>query len=238
MQYDFTLAPNGAQVLEVSGSYFTYKNGTGPIRVTSSGGAVVDLLPGQGMSAVKFDRLTVKDLSGAGNVGAILAGDGAWRDERIAGTVDVVDGGKARTIAGLAFIGYAYCFSGATKYAHVQLFNPQGSGRNLHVGQVGFYSSTAVAQGIVLGANSTPLDLLERKGANKRIGGAASVAEVRTKIDVTHLTNSPMAALAKELTTLKFLEPIMVPPGWGLILLNAAPGEDIGGTFEYFEEPV
>jgi len=238
MQFDFNVGPNQSQHIDVVGSFIKYKGGAGTIRVRLNGGGYIDLLPGQGVNNVNFTGVDVQDRTGAQNAGTILAGIYDFRDDRITGTVDVVDGGKARTLAGVAFMGYAYCVPTNGQFSHVQLLNPDGSGRNLHVGQVGFYSSGAVAQGIALAQYSTPLTTLARKGASKRIGGGVSVAEVRTKTDVANLfVGGPMAALAKGLTTLKFLEPIMIPPGFGIVLLNAAAGEDIGGTFEYFEEP-
>ncbi|MCL6484930.1 MAG: hypothetical protein I4O49_12305, partial [Janthinobacterium lividum] len=108
MQYDFNLSPGGAQNLDVKGRFFKYRSGTGAIRVRASKGGYVDLLPGQGVRGFDFESLTVADRSGANNVGVLIVGDFDFQDDRIAGTVDVVDGGRTRTLAGIAFGASAY----------------------------------------------------------------------------------------------------------------------------------
>jgi hypothetical protein len=239
MQYDLNLNANGAQQIDVAGTYFKYAKGAGPIRVQIDGGGYVDLLPGQGMEGLKFTRLMVKDTSGATNNGALVAGDGRFIDARITGSVEVIDGGKNRTNADLACMGYAYSGPVAGQYTHIQLFNPAGSGKNLYVGQIGFFSTGTVNNGITIGQYNTALPNLVRQGARKRLGATASIAQVNSTNNAAQLllAASPMAALAKNLPSLKFIEPIEIQPGFGLIVINATTAEDLGATFEYFEEP-
>ncbi|MEH6434243.1 hypothetical protein [Massilia sp. DD77] len=81
MQYDFQVTAGGAQRIEATGRFFKYISGIGRVRVTTSKGRVIDLIPGQGVWGEEFTGLSVKDLSGAGNVGVILAGDFDFRDD-------------------------------------------------------------------------------------------------------------------------------------------------------------
>ena len=91
MQYDFSLTAGGAQSFDVVGKFIKYQYGTGLIRVRMSMGEYVDLMPGQGVFSVDYTRFTVTDRSGAGNNGALLAGDFVFRDSTITGSVEVKD---------------------------------------------------------------------------------------------------------------------------------------------------
>jgi hypothetical protein len=83
MQFDINLGANKSQHLDVSGTFLKYKSGTGPIRVRLNGGGYIDLVPGQGVSNVKFDNVDVQDRSGLTNTGTILAGNYDFRDDNV-----------------------------------------------------------------------------------------------------------------------------------------------------------
>jgi len=240
MQFDFNVGPNQSQHIDVAGTFVKYKGGSGMIRVRLNGGGFIDLLPGQGVNNVNFVSVDVQDRTGAQNVGTILAGMYDFRDDRITGTVDVVDGGKARTNSDSAGIAYGYTGPSASTAAHVQLLNPTASAKNIYVEQIAFFSTGTVANGIAVRRLDTPLANLYGNGARKRVNAsAASVAEVRTLNNATVLgTGNYMMALDKSLKLFRFTEPLQLPPGVGLILVNATSGEDLGATFEYFEETV
>src|SRR5207253_5023923 len=90
------------------GSYFKVLSATGTFEVTGDAfGQLGALLPGQGLRLEEgqFTRLTFRDTSGAPNLLYVLvAGDG-FIDDRITGEVSVIDGEKARTLAGGMFAG-------------------------------------------------------------------------------------------------------------------------------------
>jgi hypothetical protein len=241
-QYDINLPPNGAQTLDVSGSFFTYKGGIGPIRVTPSSGEPVDLLPGQGMSGLKFDRLTVKDLSGANNVGVLLAGNGAWRDERITGTVDVVDGGKARTLAGSA---YSIAFGSgqaAGVYSRVALFNPPDSGKYLIVESLAM--SADVANSVNLHRGTAQLSGAVKPGMRKLINQLAQSSAATVSQDTAASTRPTEEAIwqlavapgAKDTWAPK--EPLIVTPGSSLLYACNLMNVGFAASIEWFEEKI
>jgi hypothetical protein len=239
MQYDFNLGPNTSTTIEVAGKFFKYKSGAGVIRVRTSKGGVVDLLPGQGVWNVDFTGLTIADRSGIQNVGVILAGDFDFHDDRITGSVEVIDGGRARAKNNTACMGYAGQPKAAGMYSQVQLFNPATSGNNLFVGQVSFYSNGI--GGVLMARFDTPLESFVRNGGRKHLGYPNSSAELRTNTNAIQqimTVPGPMAAIDAATKVMKFIEPILIEPGRGLILTANNVNEDIGGTFEFFEEPV
>lgn len=240
MQFDFNVQANQSQHIDVAGTFIKYKNGTGQIRVRLNGGGYIDLLPGQGVNGVAFNNIDVQDRTGLANAGTILAGVYDFRDDRITGTVDVVDGGKARTNSDSAGIGYAYVAAVAGQIPHVQVFNPASSGKNIYIEQISFFSTGGVAYGVGLRRLDTPLSTLYGNGVRKRIGAPSSVAAFRTQSDANVLgaIGNWLMTLDKGLKLFKFTEPLELQPGIGVVLVNTATGEDLGATIEYFEEPI
>lgn len=243
MQFDFNVGPGQSQRIDVVGSFVKYKNGTGTIRVRLNSGGYIDLLPGQGVNNVNFTGIDVQDRTGAQNAGTILAGIYDFRDDRISGSVEVIDGGKARTKADIASMGYAYCStSDATFFTHVQLYNPVGSTKNLFIGQVGFYSNVPPAtapSGVQIAEFSTPLGTFYGYPARKRIGAPNSVAEMRvTANGIRQITGTILAAIDSTQKLVRFSEPIMLAPGRGIVVAANNVNETIGAYFEFVEEPV
>lgn len=91
--YDFTLAANGVQMLTVSGKNFRIQSQTGAVDVTvDSVGTLPGLLTGQGLKNVPFSRLTLRDASGAPNVGQILVAPEEFIDNRTYGVSTIAGG--------------------------------------------------------------------------------------------------------------------------------------------------
>lgn len=243
MQYDFALLANGGQQLDVKGKFFKYVSGTGKIRVRHSGGGSVDLLPGQGVWNLDYTSLTISDRTGAANVGVILAGDFDFHDDRISGTVDVVDGGRARTIANNAFTAGVSMVAAAGEYPITQLWNPVGSGRLLIVS--GVTATAASAGSASLRGGLVRLANAFGGATAKKVGGTAGVG-------LTYYQSVPTASLsaisgygnfsgkyypANGQVEFRFVEPVVLNPGAGLLCIGGL-GLDIGSFFEFFEDGI
>lgn len=236
MQYDFQLTPLGGQIINTKGRFFKYRVGTGLIRVKLTDGAVIDLLPGQGVSNRNFESIEITDKSGAANVGTILAGDFDFRDERITGTVEVVDGGKARTIAGQAFMGGTALVSNAAQKPYVQLINNTA---NKRVTVKAIVLSTTTSQQLGFCVYSTSLGTLAGAAPSKLAGGAAASAELRTQSDAAVLGGAAFVApyvTANVPFTFTFQEPLVLLPGQGLIVRGSVDNTYLGAHFEFTEE--
>lgn len=239
MQHDFTLAANGSQQIDVSGRFFKYVSGTGKIRVRTSDGGVIDVLPGQGVDNVQYTYLTVQDRTGAANVGVILAGDFDFRDERITGQVEVINGERVRTLTDKAFVAYINVAPAAGSAPYVQLWNPAGSGKNLVVERMYLCSSTQ--QAIRIGVTAQ-LPTVVGAPQNKRIGASATtVAEARV-----HTAQAPgvgtaiynVYCIASQAQLIQLTEPIVIAPGQGLTVAAPVLNSDLPTNFEYYEEPI
>jgi hypothetical protein len=262
MQYDFAVGANGAQRIEVSGRFFKYISGTGKIRVVTNKGGCIDLVPGQGVGADNFTSLSVKDRTGLANAGTILAGDFDFKDDNVYGTVKVLDDAfvqvrnkdSTRSLAGAAFVGGGWCNGTATAgYQQlVGLHNPAASGKNVAVSSL-IWSSNLPA-GVKLYLGSTAMAIGAAHARNKLATGAASAAIITTNEVSVAAVVTPLGAPLMELyidanssydarggNRNVFDEPIVIPPGYALLMINSNPaqiGNSILGYYEFTEAPV
>lgn len=82
--YDFTLAANGSQVILADANFYKVLTSTGDLQITRDGGSTVKpMRAGRGEREVPFQRLTIRDISGATNSGTIVVGDSNFIDDTI-----------------------------------------------------------------------------------------------------------------------------------------------------------
>lgn len=82
--YDFTLAANGSQVILADANFYKILTATGDVAITRDGGSTVrPMRAGRGEREVDFQRLTIRNISGAPNSGTIVVGDSNFIDDTI-----------------------------------------------------------------------------------------------------------------------------------------------------------
>lgn len=88
--YDFNLAAGGAQTILAGGAYLRILTATGAVDVVVEGkGTMPNLLAGQGLKDLPFQRVVLRDKSGAPNSGTILVASSEFVDNRLFGTFDL-----------------------------------------------------------------------------------------------------------------------------------------------------
>ncbi|MGK5073243.1 hypothetical protein [Janthinobacterium sp. ZB1P44] len=242
MQYDFNLPPNGGQVIDVKGRFVKYRSGNSSIRVRMSNGGYVDLLPGQGVWGVDYAGLTVQDRSGANNAGSIIAGDFDFRDDRITGTVDVVDGGKARVITGRAFSGAVAITPNAGQFGTLSLFNPAASPSRVMIEQLVISSNTSGEIGGYIGLSQVPNNQSVVSSPSSKLSGGADSACIFTRN--TSVAANPYTGkavfdnflVAGQPYTYRLTEPIVLLPGHCLTIAHTVANGALILTAEHFEE--
>lgn len=241
--YDFTLTAGGSFQLNTEGSYVRIMSATGMVELVTDTFRIGPIQAGQGTKGQPFKRLTINDRSGAGNVGTVLVADADFIDQTILGSVNVIDGGKARTLALQTFMSNQNGgVPAAGIYSNQALKNPAGSGKNLIIKTicVSGQNATLVNFGrFAVGLTNTGFD---NSGISKNFSSvAASVGVVQS--DVTNY-NTPystsllgqMAIVANGRDAYKFDEPVIVTPGQCLRISSNTPAIAISGGFEWFEE--
>lgn len=245
MQFDFNLNPNASQQIEVKGKFFKYKNGLGSIRVRENGGDFIDLQPGQGVWNRNYASLSVQDISGAANNGILIAGDFDFRDDTIIGTVDVLDGGKKRTSSNVAFSCYGRSNASGGLYSCVQLYNDASSVKKIIVESLDIQCQTASELvGIGITKNNIILTTQGVAGYSKLSSGVDSQsARIYTQPlsqpgDTAIIKNalSVIGIIQYQTTAKKFIEPVVLMPGYGLAVWSGSINCDLYVTYEFFEE--
>jgi len=250
--YDIALKAGESRQIHVLADYIYFLNGSAGGADTTiefrpnSGGETVYLKPGQAFKLPESQRgmgitWVMKNQKGEATIlGQVLMGEGEFQDNRITGAVEVIDGGKARSLAGIAYIGMVTSNAAAGSISHLQLWNPANSVRNLVIEQI--LSVSSVSTGIWHGVTDAAIGAGTAASITpKRIGtGYAGKAELRQAKSATQigqvitLVNAPVSVTG----TFKPNEPIVIPPGFGYLLLPQAANADVTATFEWYEDAV
>jgi len=249
--YDIAIPPNTGRQIDVQADYIYFRTGTAGGGDTTvvfqplAGGESVYLQPGQAYkmpAAMRGKNVSwvLRNLKGEGTIiGVLLMGEGEFQDNRVSGSVEVIDGGKARSLAGIACIGMVTSNAQAGNISHVQLWNPADSTKNLIIEQV--LSVSGVTPGIWHAVTNGEIGPVAAAITAKRIGtGYSGKAQLRQVKSVSQLgqlitlINSPVGVTG----SFKPNEPIVLPPGFGYLLFPQAAAADITATFEWYEDPL
>lgn len=247
--YDITIAANTTRQLDAPGSYFYYYAGSAggadstiTLRGLSSGLRLI-LKPGQAFRLPQGQKETAWVMTNYANtatiLGSVLVGDGDITDNRLTGTVEVVDGGKSRTLAGGAFSLASAPGAVAGQYTHCGIWNQAGSGKNVIIEK--FVVSSSVVGGINWGTATGYLGTLGVGSASKKSGAAVS-AGLQTSGNSASAFPTGFAYLgliqasANTPYIHELREPIVITPNNGFAIASGALATQLTMTIEFFEE--
>lgn len=136
-----------------------------------------------------------------------------------------------------SFIGGSPSAAVAAQVGFVQLFNPAASGKIIYVDDFSFWEGTA-ADRFELRTHNAAIGAGVATLGNKRIGGAAGVAQVRfgTSAAIPGTLVGVYAALANTLMRITPKAPIVLPEGFGIHINSFTANVSVGGTFEWREK--
>jgi hypothetical protein len=211
------------------------------------GGSKITLQPGQAYrvadDATKPDSWTLANYAGGATiVGQVVIGDGRIDDNSIAGTVNVVDGGKFRTLANGAFAGSPGSSAVAGQYGRLQLWNPIGSGTRLIVESL-VLRANAAANNVIIGFTTAQLAQGQANGISKMSGGAVGKGVTCSDTTATTWTVGLMPGMSggsvapSSMQNIFDIEPMIVTPGYGLTIWAAQLNADIVANLQWYEEP-
>jgi hypothetical protein len=245
--YDFTIQPGGSFTLLVEGSFYRIQSSTGALEVRRDGGSGVGpIYAGQGEREEEFKRLTIVDKSGAINRGFICVSDGSFVDDRVTGSVEVIDGGKNRVNSGVAFVLSGAVTGAAGISPTLTLWNPAGSGENFFVKTTRFSSPVTQAYAVrlitALGVGVT--GPVAAAVVPKKIGTTSAALAYQNDATAFAGTAAPFNALvssnlsANAIDSVTFTEPICISPGQGLQFFSTAPASQFIASAEFVEEVI
>lgn len=248
MQYfDINLAPGAVREINVQGSFVYFLNGSAGGADTTielravSGADTVLLKPGQAfrLGASNNQRWAVANHAGQGTIiGQLLMGDGDFFDNRISGSVEVIDGGKSRTAAGVAGVSNVFSPAVAGRFSTAQLWNPSNSGKNVVVKAVG--ATVGTAGTFLVRVNTQALVTLAGNPVSKKNAEIINSFDGRSEALAAWPGTGVMAigVPANQFVSYRFEEPVVIGPGFGLCITNADANIAITGTAEFYSEGV
>lgn len=246
--YDFTLAPGKTVEIPAEGSYIRYYTGYAlgldeSILVKGDTGAIqCPLKPGQAISLPGNVRSWfLSNKAGAATItGIVVVGNGEISDSQVAGSVNVINGEIARVKAGLVYMGSTGIAGAAGAYSICQLWNPAGTNKNLVLNKCSVFSASP--QQVSISVYNAAFGSVSGAVLSKKIDAVgASVAQLRNGTSVSGI-GSTMGQFGIEATygskDFQFSEPIVIPPGCGIIAHAQAFNITQWATFQWNEEAV
>lgn len=238
--YDFTLPANGSMQLNVEGEYLRIMSSTGSVEIVTDVMRLGPLKTGQGQENTPFKRITINDKSGIANIGTILVASSGFVDQRISGTVEVVDGGKNRTLAGSAFSAASSPGpGGASVYTTSYLYNPAGGLVNVVINDLYFSSATAQVIYVVMGTGLPPGNVFQIPSKNS--GGVIATALKYDNSIGAAVSGGVLFAQAVQInqqSIIKLTEPLVLRPGAWMAIACQTPNTDLQATRQFFEEGI
>lgn len=248
--YDIAIAPGQVRDIFCQGSYvYFYSGSAGGADATitvnqDSRGQRVLLQPGQAYRMPGGDagtRWLIGNHRGEGTIaGRLVIGQGELTDNRVTGSVEVIDGGKARTLTNSAFMGRVGHNGGVGNFAELQLRNPEGSGKNLFVSQI--MIATFKLAAISVRSFSAELANIAAPAPSKDAGAAASTAQLRFQssaalsFEVVGQQYFGADVAAGSLSPIRFSEPLLIRPGRGVLVSSNVTDNATTMNIEYIEE--
>jgi len=241
--YSFALAANTPMDVQVGGEYFLLDEAPYPVDVEFFGASNVKrdeslddadagtwAVPREGFSWLRLTSATAQTVTfyvGRGRVGKF----------RISGEVSVISGELTRTLGGVAFAFAAGTGPVAGQYSHVQLWNPVGSGKRIVVSSIVGHGNPA--NNMQVRTHSVALATLVGNPISKLAGGAGSVMEVRTENNAAALGGTLLGFFVNGSNSfqLPLVEPIVLPPGRGVIVAGTTVNALTHASMNYWEEP-
>lgn len=244
--YTVAVPANGSLQMQVTGRYLRVNACTNPITVSIDGiGTLGAIGAGQGIklpaSVEPFQRLMFTDASGAINNITFIVADADFVDNTVIGSVNVIDGGKSRTLANQAFLGVATASASAANLTHVLLNNPSAAKNCLvKAYRISADVSTYVVGGVfqfVLG--TTLIGNLPSKLA----GGAVSASQMlynnaQAVLQVPAVRGEQVFVAANSTVSVVLQEPIVLSGSKSLVFAPTTVNCGLSVALEIVEEAV
>jgi hypothetical protein len=250
--FDITVPAGQPFTVGAPGRYIKYmagSNGGGDASITltpgHAAGTKIQLSPGQAYrvadDAKVPDSWTIANYAGGATiVGKVVVGNGKIDDSTVTGVVQMVDGGKFRTLSNSAFAGSWGQGAVASVYGRAALYNPVGSGKRLMVEQMMLVGGGAGASSVGFGFLNGQLSTDTGTALSKMSGGTNSAAHTQNDTTATPTPVPQLFALsaaASVATMYKFTEPLVILPGYGLVGWSYVLNNGYTLIAEWYEEP-
>lgn len=238
------LAANQTQQFAKAGTYFEVTDADYPVTIdfTGQNGSLTDTMR-NALSGLyledPYSSFSITNGATAQTVRVLVMENGRGGSRRQPGVVSVVDGGKARTLAGVAGFGSVASAAAATFRSYVQIWNPPASTNRLVVESV--FLSSPTAGSFELRTHNAALVTLNGSPLSKRNQDILSSIEFRSNnTSAATFGQGLINTYLQAATTLQlsFKEPLILDPGFGCLAVPVATNVEIRAGWEFYLDPL
>jgi len=204
------------------------------------------LRPGQGfrLPAEEQAGVVITNLAGTAMAGLVKLGPRDWQfeDQRLTGTVAIVDSNFALTMSGQAFSPYWGYTPIAGNLAHIQILNPTGSGKIIEIQALLLGAGSSMGFGVVLTSGLTLSNNVAGAFQSKLLSNSvAASGQIRTQDNPTPLQSSRQILglfFASQGQIEKVLKaPLLLNPGDGIMVFTGSQNGSATLAAEVVERP-
>ncbi|VTU20785.1 hypothetical protein SRS16CHR_02713 [Variovorax sp. SRS16] len=188
--------------------------------------------PKEGFQTIQITSATAQSIR-------VFIGSGDAGTRRISSTVQVVNGERARSVAGGAYAWRPNVSAVAGQVDIAQLWNPAGSGKRLIVDAM--LLSTSIATGLAFWLNALPLTTVATGQPQNMLSGGPAI--VGTQARYENDPALPVVAFHGGYTSqanvafaVPMVRPFVVLPGCGLLIATEQQNCVLAGLVQFFEE--
>lgn len=243
--FQYTISAGDRITITHPGSWVTVTKGDYPFQISTDKGSSAQLERGLGVELEPFSQLYIHNTADYAQTIQLYIGDAYVRDSRLSvpsdTVVGVVDGSTVRSFEGKAFVGRGYKGAVAAQYAHVQLWNPATSEKEIYVKTIRANASTVPVDVQFRVATSGLADFFSNPPSKNFSLSADSEREVRTESNSTLGAGAGVPIMYMRLVTaavyetFQFSEPVCITPGTGLVCCLSTVNVGHNVIFEYYE---
>lgn len=249
--FTLELEANEAREFAKSGEYFEIRNASKDIELIElldrSGGMVSRLKNPDQSDYVKPGRFETIRVTNGGKAQTcrFFVGSGDAGTRRVSGLVavtsdrttpiQIVDLRNQRSSLGEAFAAYILSVPPGGQFAAGQLWNPEGSGKNLVISQISVASGDYTMQLEIQNAKIPGGTLVPVK--SKLTNGPLSIAEGYFAHPFSNPVIAPNIGILS-MSTFRLTEPFVINPGYGFTFSMPVAGYSSSCMFEFYEEPL
>lgn len=242
-------AVNASARIDAGGTYFKILSApAGPVGVKLDGGAEIRLNEGQGFdlslarladpnAPASFRDVTLLNKQANAQDVTVFIGAAGFVDTQT-GVVTVVDGEKAKVLAGRCYRG-VITGTGAAGTIILQLFNPPTSTKNVLVYSVRLGASAADTYGISTNTNQLATVPAAQPFNLDRVRGSDGAAILRSDNTGAALTGVQQLVVGNTAANtdqeIVFKRPPMLRPGTGIYVAAGTPATTLRVSFEFEE---
>lgn len=241
-QQSQAMAANYEWKIMMAGDFLRITDSTYPVTVSLIKGnriigSMSNYKAGDFVRDIDYDGVVIKNGANAQTVTLQIAGGGAGSD-RVVGEVSIINGEISRVINGQCFMASIGRTAAAGQYPHAYLYNLNSNTKSLSVSKISFYAND-LGMAVGIGWIGAQPGGAAGSYTNKKIGAPAPIAWILGQdlgVNTGNYFASVSCDVAYKTIEFQFSEPLLVGPGYGLVVSPSKTGVLFNVNWQWTEQ--